>query len=401
MLPRRSTLAVLLCLDAACAQIGSARISMNGATLSTSCSHQASTVAVEGSGTAAAGSIPVYAPDQSVRLYFRGVPDNCVYSIFASDPCRAHALHIPPLWWCSFSNLEGVGDPLVTGPYRAGVLNFTGADGASIVGSEVVLDCPLPPRNNITNLVNPVGAGNIRFNVSAVYGEQSRRSALPWAGVQGGNTLTFVPTPPGGSADVALDYISQADGLGGGNMWLKTSASSAQQLHFVEHKGKAWARVMLKYGAASGYPSGQPVMFTTGHVGAPADFLGTSKGFKLSDTELNYITSTSSNPDALGVVLVTNAGAGHTYGNLLRSNGGSRAYPIGSSIIANGGDMAKFNLDLADGVDGAWPSVACSRGNLLCSRTPSPHPSTLTACFSCLAARPFVLPQNTLTRPAG
>ena len=50
------------------------------------------------------------------------------------------------------------------------------------------------------------------------------------------------------------------------------------------------------------------------------------------------MTDVSNNPDVWGVTLVPEYQAGYLTGNLLRGET-SRAYPVGSSITSNMGDM--------------------------------------------------------------
>ena len=113
----------------------------------------------------------------------------------------------------------------------------------------------------------------------------------------------------------------------------------------MHHGGRAWALVMLKQAPP------QSSIYTVDAVGSPLSDSGT---FKLADTELNYMTSVATNPDRWGVMLVPRYNDGYYTGNLLRTDDSDRAYPIGSSIISNGGDMIKASLDAASYPSGSW-----------------------------------------------
>jgi len=137
--------------------------------------------------------------------------------------------------------------------------------------------------------------------------------------------------------------VSQADDAADGTYYVHVSATSTKRMVVVHYAGKAWAMVMLKVGQTSA--------ITTDNAFGDSSNDGT---FKLSDVELNYMTTASNNPDVIGVVLIPNYNNGYRTGNLLRSNDGSRAFPIGGGNTANAGDMAKFDVTSPDPYPTNW-----------------------------------------------
>ena len=175
------------------------------------------------------------------------------------------------------------------------------------------------------------------------------------------------PAPPahtGSSQATAFAYIAQADTYPDGTYWIRVSPTSTKQL-VVKHWGpsthvsRAWAMVMRK----SVNPDSS--IFTVGSVGSPTSTFDSSSSstFKLADTELNYLTTASTNPSTWGVMLVPNWGNNqqgannHLGGNLLRTDASSRAYPLGGSIISNAGDMIKSSMQAASYPTGSWDTA--------------------------------------------
>ena len=74
------------------------------------------------------------------------------------------------------------------------------------------------------------------------------------------------------------------------------------------------------------------------------------------------MTDVSNNPDVWGVTLVPEYQAGYLTGNLLRGET-SRAYPVGSSITSNMGDMIKFQLDATSYPTGSWDTTLENNGH--------------------------------------
>jgi len=147
----------------------------------------------------------------------------------------------------------------------------------------------------------------------------------------------------GVSQETAFTHVGVADGLPAGkyDFWVKTSADGAKQLPFVVHTlsnggTRAWALVYQKRSRSDN-------LFTVDATGS----IDVLSNYKLTDTEINYMTG-DANPDAIGALIVPNYDGGHVTGNLLRADDGSRAYPIGSSVTSNVGDMAKSSLVALD-----------------------------------------------------
>lgn len=146
---------------------------------------------------------------------------------------------------------------------------------------------------------------------------------------------------------LAFRYVGQCDSFPDGNYYVKVSSTDAQQLHIKHHGGRAWALVMLKLEAP------QPALFTQEAVGDPTSL---TSSFKLSDTQINFMTDVKNNPDVWGVALIPEYQEGYLTGNLLRGKT-SRAYPVGSSITSNMGEMIKFQLDATVYPTGAWDTT--------------------------------------------
>lgn len=134
--------------------------------------------------------------------------------------------------------------------------------------------------------------------------------------------------------------MAQADEVADGEYWIRTSPTTTKLLTVVHHSGKAWAIILRKIGSDSRF-------FSVGSFNAAgaANHPSITQAFKLSDAELHYMTSLSSNPSVTGVLLIPNYNGGYLTGNLLRTDASDRAYPIGGSTGANRGDMAKSSLD--------------------------------------------------------
>jgi hypothetical protein len=145
-----------------------------------------------------------------------------------------------------------------------------------------------------------------------------------------------------GTESNPLLFVSQADTLNEGLHWIKVSPTTAKEVYFVKNtNGLAWAVVMHRTGAASN-------LFTTNAVGTPQLPPNTINGtvrFKLSDAEMNYMSTVGNNPDVVGVILIPNYQQGFRTGNLLRNKNLTRTYPTNGSNTANAGDMAKYNIN--------------------------------------------------------
>lgn len=172
-----------------------AKIIMNGASLTTSCIGRNPSVVLvdlpEGwESHYSSGAEAVL----SVRLFMRGVPDTCIFSMFAAEPCHAHASYIPSLWRCSFTGPSG--QSISSGPFRTGVFNYTQG------GAEVYLVCPLPSPSDIHTIsAGYNGEPTFAMTLGAAYGDPA--APLPFAGVPGGSVLTFQGWAPPPSAPPA------------------------------------------------------------------------------------------------------------------------------------------------------------------------------------------------------
>ena len=210
------------------------------------------------------------------------------------------------------------------------------------------------------------------------------------------------PAPPSAPScpaipPAALSSISDADNLPDGQYEVRVSDCSSKVLQIVHLvPGQAWAIAMYKsgcctfqeYGATGDPPTysdhdahtqlagRQHPLFTTDAVGDALTFTNTGNratysvhNFKLSDSEMNYLTS---QPDSVGVFLVPgwnpDTPTQNTQGNLIRANDGSRAYPIGGSTAGSTnhdlhvetapgtdiGDLAKFDPSASTAYPSGW-----------------------------------------------
>ena len=140
----------------------------------------------------------------NVSLYLRDVPSTCLSTATATAPCHAHAAHVPSWWYCTFigANRSSAENPLVMGPYRSRIVHYTdGPPGHETwIGSEVVLDCPLPSPTDLLAVVPfEHTSSSIPFSVrvGAAYGEP--RAPLLFGGAADGDVLHFDgwgPPPP-------------------------------------------------------------------------------------------------------------------------------------------------------------------------------------------------------------
>jgi hypothetical protein len=156
-------------------------------------------------------------------------------------------------------------------------------------------------------------------------------------------TRRFSVELPIGTESNPLLFVSQADTLAEGLHWIKVSPTTAKEVYFVKNtNGLAWAVVMHRTGSAID-------LHTTNAVGTPQLPPSTINGsirFKLSDAEMNYMSTVGNNPDVVGVMLIPNYQQGFRNGNLLRSTSGAKSYPIGSSNSGGTvGHMAKYNIN--------------------------------------------------------
>ena len=185
------------------------------------------------------------------------------------------------------------------------------------------------------------------------------------------------PTCPAIPSSV-LSSISEADNLPDGEYEVKVSDCSTKVLRIVHlTPDQAWAIVMYKsgccvstaYGTVGDPPTysdhaqstqlagRQHPLFTTDAVGDPLTFTDKGDGstysehnFKLSDAEMNYLTSQTG---SVGVFLVPGwdpeTPTQNTQGNLVRANDGGRAYPIGGSTA--GSTNHHLHVETAPGTD--------------------------------------------------
>jgi len=205
----------------------------------------------------------------------------------------------------------------------------------------------------------PVGA--IRYNTT----EEDRGMEIYVADSDGAGTPGWVAafqftSGPDGSAANPFEYVSQADGQPDGLYYVKTSASTSVELYFKSNGGRMFALAAHR-GTGTNFNAG----FSNAGTGTPGAPTG-GGDWILAAGDLNYMTSTTNNPDAWGMVLIPNYNAGYNNGNLIRSKGGSRAYPTNGNNTANAGDMAKYNIST-----GTYPSSwnTSLSNNTYCSGT--------------------------------
>lgn len=183
----------------------------------------------------------------------------------------------------------------------------------------------------------PVGA--IRYNTTEDdLGMEIYVADTDGQGTPGWVKAFGVTAGPDGTEANPFEYISQADGKTDGFYYVKNSAVTSKRVYFKSHGGRMWALLAHRM-TASGFNAG----FSNSGAGTPSDPSSTSDWI-ISANDLNYMTSPTYNPDAWGMVLIPNYNAGYNNGNLLRSKGGSRAYPTNGHNVTDGGDMAKYDI---------------------------------------------------------
>ena len=302
--------------------------------------------------------------DDLFTAILRNVKLGCLDAT-VNEPCAPSDAYtaFPPMWSCRFTS---EGQAFNSSQVAPKIVEHKA--GSSVIGLQVSLACPIP-RVAMTAGVNAASILSGTDSVEALVEIMSPAGPLPFAGPAGGDMLTvsaisppppsapppaippslppFAPPPPtrtGVTSELAFNSVADGDGLPDGLYYIRVAPDATAQLQFDHYGGKAWARVYQKVGTTTS-------VFTVSAKNSPtASF---ADNYKLSDEQMNYLTSTDS---AWGACIVPNyeevyngvwvdsRGAEYVNCNLLRSNDGSRAYPVGSSIIADGGDMAKSNL---------------------------------------------------------
>ena len=90
------------------------------------------------------------------------------------------------------------------------------------------------------------------------------------------------------------------------------------------------------------YGAGAEKLHTTSAAGEVTGPQGKSH-WKISDNELNWMTTKSNNPTVMGVFITPYKDVGNAKdGNLVRTNAGNPQYPINGSNQPNMGVMAKY-----------------------------------------------------------
>jgi hypothetical protein len=209
--------------------------------------------------------------------------------------------------------------------------------GVGLDGSAATSYWAIPAGNTSQRVAAPIGA--IRYSTETdSEGLEAYVADSDGSGNPGWVLLTQYSSGPNGTASNPFQYVSQADGQADGMYYVKVSSSTTKELYFKNHGSRMYA-LAAQRDTGSNFNAG----FSNAGNGTPGAPESTSDWI-IPAAELNYMTSTTNNPDAWGLTLVANYNNGYTDGNLVRSKGGSRAYPSNGHNVTNGGDMAKFNI---------------------------------------------------------
>ena len=209
--------------------------------------------------------------------------------------------------------------------------------GVALDGSAATTYWAIPSGTNAQRVSAPIGA--IRYSTEPdaegleVYVADSDGSGTP-----GWVLIAQYTSGPDGSQANPFEYVSQADGSPDGLYYVMTSSSTSREMWFKNHGGRMYALAAHR-GTGSNFNAG----FSNSGSGSPGA-PDSGSDWILPAAEMNYMTSTQYNPDAWGITLIANYNAGYNNGNLIRSKGGSRAYPTNGNNTANAGDMAKFDI---------------------------------------------------------
>lgn len=231
--------------------------------------------------------------------------------------------------------------------------------GVALDGSAATTYWAIPSGTNAQRVSAPIGA--IRYSTEPdaegleVYVADSDGSGTP-----GWILIAQYTSGPDGSQANPFEYVSQADGSPDGLYYVKTSSSTSREMWFKNHGGRMYALAAHR-ATGSNFNAG----FSNAGSGTPSTPDSTADWI-LPAAEMNYMTSTQYNPDAWGITLIANYNAGYNNGNLIRSKGGSRAYPTNGNNTADAGDMAKFDITTSN-YPSSWNTALNT--NTYCSGT--------------------------------
>ena len=129
----------------------------------------------------------------NVTVLFRNVPATCVNSPI-SQPCAESLGILPPLFQC---HLNGPGGSFSTAEDRAFTRVVKPTEGSSdlILGTAIVMSCPLPPHETLVSVAGYQGeTGEAWVHLNITYSGVE----IPFAGVPDGSRIHFLelPKPP-------------------------------------------------------------------------------------------------------------------------------------------------------------------------------------------------------------
>ncbi len=209
--------------------------------------------------------------------------------------------------------------------------------GVGLDGSAATSYWAIPVGNNSQRVAAPVGA--IRYSTETdAEGLEVYVADSDGVGNAGWVLLASHTSGPDGTSSNPFEYVSQADGSADGMYYVMTSSSTNKEMYLKNHGGRMYA-LAAQRGTGRNFNSG----YSNSGAGTPSTPDSTNDWI-LPATELNYMTSTTNNPDAWGLTLVANYNNRYNSGNLIRSKGGSRSYPTNGNNTTNAGDMAKFDI---------------------------------------------------------
>ena len=125
----------------------------------------------------------------NVTVLFRNVPATCVNSPI-SQPCAESLGILPPLFQC---HLNGPGGSFSTAEDRAFTRVVKPTEGSSdlILGTAIVMSCPLPPHETLVSVAGYQGeTGEAWVHLNITYSGVE----IPFAGVPDGSRIHFFGT---------------------------------------------------------------------------------------------------------------------------------------------------------------------------------------------------------------